>query len=108
MLNSYKELNVWNKSIQLVKEIYKLTEAFPKSEQYGLTNQMRRAAVSIPSNIAEGYTRKHKSGAELETQLTIAKELKMAPSDEFNKVEQLLSEVMKMLNKLSATLVAKP
>ena len=120
MLNSYKDLIVWNRSIELVKEIYRVTSLLPKSELYGLTAQMRRAAVSIPSNIAEGYTRKHRqeyiqfiriafgSGAELETQLTIAKTLELAPAQEFDNAEKLLKEVMRMLNKLINTLMAKP
>ncbi|MCX6765830.1 MAG: four helix bundle protein [Candidatus Moranbacteria bacterium] len=77
--NSYKNLIVWQKAIDLVGDIYKLTEKFPKSEMYGLSSQMQRAAVAIPSNIAEGQKRTHKkefiqflyvsysSGAELET-----------------------------------------
>jgi four helix bundle protein len=55
MLNNYKELKVWQKAYQLCLEIYKVTKAFPKEERYGLTSQIRRAAVSVPSNIAEGY-----------------------------------------------------
>jgi len=116
MLGSYQDLIVWQRSIDLVGEIYRLTSFFPKSETYGLTNQMRRAAVSIPSNIAEGYARKHRqeyiqfsrisfsSGAELETQIIIAKRLKLAPVSEFEKSEELLDETMKMLNKLIASL----
>lgn len=83
----YKDLAVWQKSINFTVEIYKLTQTFPKEELYGLTSQIRRAAVSIPSNIAEGNERNsHKefnqflhialgSAAELDTQLLIAKEL---------------------------------
>ena len=116
MLNSYKELNVWQRSIELVVEIYNLTNLFPKTEAYGLTNQMRRAIVSIPSNIAEGYTRKHRqeylqftriafgSGAELETQIVIAKKLNMASLDKFTKSEELLDQIMKMLNKMTSSL----
>lgn len=86
MLKSYKELIVWQKSINLVEEIYFLTSKFPKDETYALSIQMRRAAVSIPSNIAEGQRRKDLpeflqflrisdgSSAELETQLIISKE----------------------------------
>lgn len=118
MLTSYRELKVWQKSIDLVIEVYRLTKLFPKEELYSLTNQMRRAAVSIPSNIAEGFTRKHRqeytqfiriafgSGAELETQLTIAKKLELAPLKEFNSSDSLIVEVMKMLNGLSNSLVA--
>ncbi len=87
MIKSYKDLDVWKKSIELVKQVYSLTQGFPKEEIYGLTSQMRRCAVSIPSNIAEGKTRQHVneyiqflyiglgSCAELESQVIIAKEL---------------------------------
>jgi len=120
MLNSYKDLIVWQKSIELVSEIYKLTERFPKTEIYGLTSQIRRAAVSLPSNIAEGYTRKHRpeyvqflriafgSGGELETQIIIAEKLEFANNKDIGKVKNLLEEIMKMLNKLISTLVARP
>ena len=86
-IKSYKELIVWQKSIKLVKEIFILTDKFPKSELYGLVSQMRRAAVAIPSNIAEGYGRKsskeyaqfysiaYGSALELETQLILSKRL---------------------------------
>lgn len=115
-MNSYKELIVWQKSFALTIEIYRLTNQFPKSELYGLTSQIRRASVAIPSNLAEGYSRKHRkeyaqftaiafsSGAELETQLLLSKSLKFAPESEFKKSEQLLSEVMKMLNVLTQKL----
>ncbi|MBI1866236.1 MAG: four helix bundle protein [Candidatus Staskawiczbacteria bacterium] len=107
-LRSYKELIVWQKSIKLVKEIYKLTYEFPKSEIYGLSSQMQRAAISIPSNIAEGYSRKnlkeyiqflhiaYGSSAELETQLIIVKEL--YPKLGCNTAESFLEEIRKMLN----------
>ncbi len=124
MLNSYQELVVWQKSIELVTEIYKLTESFPKSEIFGLTSQMRRCAVSIPSNIAEGYARKHRqeyiqfsriaygSGAELETQIVISKKLELTSNEKFKKseelIEELIIEVMKMLNKMVASLLQKP
>jgi four helix bundle protein len=116
MLNSYKELIVWQKSFELAKKIYKSTENFPKSEIYGLTSQIRRASVSIPSNIAEGFVRKHRkefsqfisiafgSGAELETQLLLSKELKFITNQQFNELNYLLEEVMKMLNSLKSKL----
>ena len=116
MLTSYKELTVWQKSIELVVEVYRITDSFPKSELYGLVSQMRRAAVSIPSNIVEGYSRGHRpeyiqfirvafgSGAELETQMIIAKKLELVFEDKLKKAELLLDEVMRMLNKLVATL----
>jgi four helix bundle protein len=87
MIKSYRDLTVWQKAIELVIKIYALTDKFPTEERFGLTSQMRRAAVSIPSNIAEGNFRRSTkdyvqflkiafgSGAELETQLEIIKRL---------------------------------
>lgn len=107
---SYKDLIVWQKAKSLAVAVYELTEKFPKTEIYGLTSQARRSAVSIPSNIAEGRRRGSKndycqflriaygSGAELETQIAIAKELPFGKNLDFSKVDQLLEEVMKMLN----------
>jgi four helix bundle protein len=111
-IKTYKELIVWQKSILLVKEIFILTSKFPKSELYGIVSQMRRAAVAIPSNIAEGYGRRstksyiqfyaiaYGSALELETQIIIAKELHMASKDSFQAAESLLIEVSKMLNSM--------
>jgi len=119
-MQSYKDLFVWQKGIELVSEIYKITEKFPKHEIYALTSQMRRAAVSIPANLAEGYARKHRSeyiqfvriafgsGAELETHVYIAQNLGYVSKQETARAEALLDEVMRMLNKLSSSLVAKP
>ena len=119
IVNSYKDLKVWQKSIELVAEIYKLTEQFPKSEIYGLASQMQRAAVTIPSNIAEGqkrnYTKEflqflyisYSSGAELETQIEICKKLNKFKDLDYNKIENLLNEVMKMLNVLIGSLKKK-
>jgi len=118
-LNSYKDLLVWQKSIDLVKEVYKLTTNFPKTEIYGLTNQMRRAAVAIPSNIAEGYKRQYlpeyiqflsianSSAAELETQLIISAELEETKKLGYSKVFSLLTEVMSMLHVLIENLKEK-
>ena len=106
---TYRDLIVWQKAMDLVVHIYDLTQHFPKAEQYGLTSQMRRASVSIPSNIAEGRRRSTKndylhflrisygSGAELETQLEIAKRLSTTKKLDYQKVDVLLSEVMRML-----------
>jgi four helix bundle protein len=94
MIRTHKDLDVWKKSIGFVTDIYKETEKFPKSELYGLTSQVRRAAISIPSNIAEGATRKSKtefkqflyialsSASEVETQLIIAKNLQFLKENE--------------------------
>ncbi len=112
MLHSYKDLIVWQRSMELVVEVYKLCEQYPKEEIYGLTSQTKRSAVSIPSNIAEGRFRGTKkdftqflriayaSGAELETQIEIAKRLGKTKNLDYTKVDQLLLEVMKMLNKM--------
>lgn len=109
-IKSYKELIVWQKSIELVKEFFILTGYFPKSELYGIVAQIRRAAISIPSNIAEGSARKTLkdysqfysiafiSALELETQIIIAKELKLSSIDKFKKTDVLLDEVLRMLN----------
>jgi four helix bundle protein len=106
--NSFKDLIVWQKSRDLAVAIYKLTDKFPKSELYGLTSQMRRAVISISSNIAESYHRFHRkekqqllavafgSGAELESQIEIAKVL--FPNLNYHEVGNLLLEAMKILN----------
>ncbi len=105
---SFKDLIVWQKAKALAVAVYKLTNQFPKSELYGLTNQMRRAAISISSNIAESYHRfqiKEKrqllviafgSGSELESQIEVAKAL--FPSLDYKETENILDEVMKILN----------
>src|SRR3989338_174321 len=93
-IKSYKDLIAYQKSFDLVKAIYVLTGKFPREELYGLTSQIRRSAVSIPSNIAEGYMRGSKeyvqflkialgSCAELETQLAISKEIGICPQADF-------------------------
>ncbi len=109
-ISSYKDLIVWQKSVELVITIYDLAEKFPREETYGLTQQMKRSAVSIPSNIAEGRFRGTKkdfvqflriaygSGAELETQIEIAKRLPKTKTLDYSKANLLLTEVMKMLN----------
>lgn len=110
--HNYEKLLVWQRAMILVTDIYALTGDFPKTEVYGLVSQMRRCAVSIPSNIAEGSRRKSKkdfarmlvlafgSGAELETQIKIAKNLGFGSMKECEMAERSLGEVMKMLNKL--------
>lgn len=103
-INSFRDLRVWQASMDLVEQVYQLTQTFPSQEIYGLISQMRRAAVSIPSNIAEGHTREHSkeylhhlsmaqaSLAELQTQLEIAGRLKYLSSDQVNQtLEQAVS-----------------
>jgi four helix bundle protein len=114
---SFKDLIVWQRSMELVKEVYKITRKFPRSEGFALSSQLRRAAVSIPSNIAEGSKRGTQkdflqflriavgSSAEVETQMLIAK-------DEYSQVDYtkglaLLAEVQRMLNKLSQSMQLK-
>ncbi len=118
-VHSYKDLIVWKKSLMLSIMVYGATKAFPRDEVYGLSSQVRRCAVSIPSNIAEGYTRHGRkeflqflqiafaSGAELETQLLISRELRYIDNGKFGELELLLQEVQKMLNSLIAKLKNK-
>jgi four helix bundle protein len=108
-IKTYKDLIVWQKSMSLVEFIYKETQEFPKEEIFGITSQMRRCAVSIPSNIAEGRgrsTRKdyrqfliisYGSASELETQLIIAHNLKYMTEGRFLEATALLEEIIKML-----------
>lgn len=116
-INSYKDLLIWQKGIILVVRIYQLVKSFPQEELYALTNQIKRAAVSVPSNIAEGYGRNtdksfshfidisRGSLNELETQLIIAKELDFISNiDLFDKIMSLLQEESKMINAFSKTL----
>ncbi len=115
-INSYKDLIVWQRGMELVVAVYELSEQYPKSELYGLTSQTRRSAVSIPSNIAEGRRRGSKkeycqfliiaygSGSELETQIEIAKRLPFSKGLQFDKVTKPLDEVMRMLNRIISSL----
>ena len=116
MIENYKDLIVWQKAMDLVEETYRLARKLPASETYALSDQMRRAAVSIPSNIAEGHTRKSAkeylrflyiakgSKSELETQLLIAQRLSFFTSKEAEKAELLCAEVGRMLSSLISKL----
>jgi len=109
---TFKDLDIWKLGIKLVKEIYTITNDFPSSEIYGLTNQMRRCAVSVPSNIAEGFRRKYSkefsrflnialgSLAELETQLVIAKEIGFLKSDTDKDILEQIDHVSRMITNL--------
>jgi len=109
-MQTYRDLIVWQKAVELAKQTYVLTHQFPSEERFGLATQMQRAAVSIPSNIAEGKLRGSSkefshflhiafgSGGELETQIEIAKRLPKTMKLNFIPVEMLLNEVMRMLN----------
>ena len=118
MIASYRDLRVWQKTMELVVGIYQNTQRFPREEMYGLIAQMRRAAVSVPSNIAEGKGRStdrdrnlffcHARGSllELETQLLIATELGYLSSANSEKVMSLCGEAGRMLNALISSLKA--
>jgi len=109
MAHSFRDLTVWQRSMELTVTIYKLTKEFPREELYGLTNQIRRAAVSLPSNIAEGHgrlnTREFRqflgiaraSNFELQTQLEIARVLGMGKRELIDQAEGLSHEVGKMI-----------
>ncbi|MCH8807358.1 MAG: four helix bundle protein [Planctomycetes bacterium] len=111
---TFRDLKVWRKSIGLAKLVYETTKRMPESERFGLTNQMRRAAVSIPSNIAEGNARQTRKNyihflimargslAELETQLIIAQELKFLPPT--SELMESIKEVSRMLQGLITSL----
>lgn len=117
---SYEDLSVWKKSMNLAVMIYELTKLMPKEEVYGLSAQMRRAAVSVPSNIAEGQQRvstrdflrflsiARGSNAELQTQLLLACKLNYFQSEQIQKAMNLTREVSKMINALMISLNKRP
>lgn len=119
-INSYKDLIVWQKAMDLVEMIYQASRTFPKEELYGLTNQLRRADVSIPSNIDEGHSRSstaefHRflsiargSLAEVETQLLIAQRLGYLSNDQIAPILSLQIEINKMTNRLMGKLAPRP
>jgi len=118
-LKSYRDLEVWQKSMDLVVECYQITKKFPKAESYGLTSQLQRAAVSIPANIAEGrerqYTKEflqhlsiaYRSLAELETHLQIAQRLDYLDMNHLKQMLDKTAEVGRMLNGLRKSLEKK-
>jgi len=115
-IKSYRDLDIWKKGIEIVKNVYKITENFPNHETYGLVSQMQRSAVSLPSNVAEGFRRYHNkeyrqflyivlgSCAELETQITIAKELgyitENLETEIFEKTDHLCRMTSNLIKKL--------
>ena len=119
-IRDYKDLHVWQKGMQLAKEIYLLTGKFPSEEKFGLVSQMRRTAVSIPSNIAEGQARNttgefvqfisHAEGsaAEVDTQLRLSIELGYYSTNDLEDVFRLLTDVQKMLKRLRYSLTTNP
>ena len=109
-IQSYRDLKVWRKGIEIVKDVYALCDKLPEQEQFGLKSQMQRAAVSIPCNIAEGYGRNSSKNYaqflrtsrgslyELETLLIITKELGMIEEEEYKSLAESMSEEAKMMN----------
>ena len=116
MGQSYRDLFVWEKAMTLVKEVYRVTKLFPRDELYGPTSQLRRAAVSVPSNIAEGQARfssrefhhflSHARGSlvEVETQLLIAKDLEYIDANQAECLFKLTAETGRLLNRLIASI----
>jgi len=115
----YKDLDVYRKSIDFVVDIYKITESFPESEKFGLTSQLRRAAVSLPSNLAEGSGRNGKkelinflhiargSLFEIGTQLEISQRLGFVSQDDYDKLEERRATIQRMINALISSLRKK-
>ena len=115
-METHKDLRVWQQSIEMVTSIYLMTKAFPKDELFGLVSQMRRAAVSVPSNIAEGYARgtdKEKlhflrissgSMSEIETQLLLSLNLGYVSQEAFDELSEIVTSVWKQLNALISSL----
>ena len=111
-IKNFQDLRIWQKGIEVVKDIYILTKQLPREELYGLTSQMRRSAVSIPSNIAEGFKRYHNkeykqflyislgSCAELETQIIIANELNYINDNNKTELIEKIKYICRMINKL--------
>ena len=119
MLKNYKDLKVWQRSYQLCLEIYGITKSFSREELYGLTSQIRRAAVSVPSNIAEGYGRKttpdyirslyiaYGSSCELETQILLSGDLGYIKDKNMQELLEKIGEVERMLKALIKSLENK-
>ena len=119
MLKNYKELKVWQKSYQFCLDIYKLTKGFSKEERYGLTSQIRRSAVSVPSNIAEGYGRKstpeylrflyiaYGSTCELETQVLLSGDLGYIKKNMYHSLHEDIGEIERILKSLINSLEIK-
>ena len=119
MIQTYKDLIVWQKSMILAEEIYLVTKNFPKEEVYGLISQLHRASVSIPSNLAEGSSRRSKqefirfiniasgSLAELETQLMLSNRLNFVTIEKLNQLKNQTKEISKMLFALQRSLAEK-
>jgi four helix bundle protein len=120
MINSYKDLLVWQKAMDLAVEVYTYTKTFTKEELYGIVSQMRRAAISVPSNIAEGYSRHRKaeyihfleiayaSASELETQLILSYRISFVQKSDFELQNERTQEVIRMLHSLIEKIKISP
>jgi four helix bundle protein len=120
-MRNFRELRIWLKGMEIVREVYMVTPLLPNGEKYGLKSQLQRAAVSIPSNIAEGCSRESErdfrwflhiaigSAFELETQLTISQQLGLIPKTRIEPILLLLSDEQKMINSFISTIkIGKP
>ncbi|HLT52638.1 MAG TPA: four helix bundle protein [Flavobacteriaceae bacterium] len=115
-MHRFKQLEIWKRSRYFCSKIYNITSRFPESEKFGLANQLRRASVSLPSNIAEGSSRSSNkdfsrflelvlgSCYEIETQLLIASDLKFITEQESNSLIEELEELVRMISKFKSTL----
>jgi len=118
-MKDYRDLMVWQKAMRLVSEIYRHTKSFPEDERYGLTSQLRRSSVSLPSNMAEGYGRNttqdyvrflriaNGSLFELQTQLEIARNLEFLSDEHFSELFEKSREIERMLSSLIRKITAK-
>ncbi len=116
-MRDFRKLDVWIDSIRLAEDIYRITAKFPREEKFGLVSQMNRASVSIPSNIAEGASRRTKkhfasfidismgSAFELETQLIISESLNMVSKEEFNAILPYLHNLQRRINALRSSIL---
>ena len=108
-IKNFKDLKIWQKGMELAKEVYLITDVFPSKETYGIVSQMRRAVVSIPSNIAEGFMRRHNkeykqflyialgSLAELETQIILSEQLDFLKNKQSENIQSNINELIKMI-----------
>ncbi len=120
MLRNYKELLVWKKAYQLCLDVYKITKVFPNEEKFGLVSQIRRSAVSVPSNIAEGYSRGSRaeyiralyiaygSHCELETQIILSGDLGYVESESLERIQKDIGDIERMLTGLIKSLKNTP
>lgn len=118
-MHKFKELKVWQEAMELAKEVYALTKLFPAEEKYGLTSQINRSAVSIPSNIGEGAGRNHDkeflqflniamgSAFELETQILLANSFGFIPKEKFEAIIEQIDKVQRMLNSFRSSIIKK-